>query len=274
MKRTTLLLFVIAMFLPACLITACSPRATGISGQEPIPPVPSKDTVEFVLYFGDDQAMEVWPERRVVEIASDPSQREPLEKLVVTELTKGPKDDLLNKTIPPEAEVLSVHVTDGLALVNFSKELQSKHWGGSAGEIMTIKSLVYSLTELPNITQVQILVQGKTIDTLAGHYEASKPFARNVELGRVFCSKQRIEAIQARIDKGEEQWRLDPLEVARREAPARGLLSNLNYTLASQDDSGAEVESEMMGETYVIKLLQPGIKGSKGVWVISHIGTG
>lgn len=271
MKRDVVILVALTVALTACLTPACSPKATGITGQEPIPPVPSKDQIELVLYFGDDQAMEVWPERRVVEIASDPSQRIPVEQLVVGELIKGPTDDLLSKTIPHETEVLSLQVTDGLALVNFSKELQTKHWGGSAGEIMTIKSLVYSLTELPNITQVQILVQGKTVDTLAGHYEIIEPLSRRVEPGNVFTGEQRASAIQSRVENGEELWRLDPLEVAKREAPGRGLLSNLKYVLVSQENSEAVVEVEMMGETYVLSLFQPQAKGSLGVWVILNV---
>ena len=134
-----------------------------------------------MLYFGDDQAMEVLPERRRVEVPGDPAQRESTAALVVKELLKRPQDPLLRKTLPPEAKLLSLEVANGTAYVNFSKEVQTKHWGGSAGESMSLLSLVTSLTQLDPLTsssaiiKVQILVEGKSVETLAGHFDITKP---------------------------------------------------------------------------------------------------
>ena len=206
---------------------AFSLYAKGIRGnpEDPVSPVPSQDTVTVDLFFADDQAMEVLPERREVEVPADPSQRPPIEELVVTELLKGPTDPLLKRTLPSEAKLISIQVTDGLALVNFSKEFVTKHPGGSTGEIMTILSLVSSLTCLPNIDRVQILVEGQRIDTIAGHAIVSGELAREIRLGDFFVSEERAQALQERVNAGEGTWRKDPLEVARREAPARGALA-------------------------------------------------
>ena len=66
-----------------------------------------------------------------------------------------------------------------MATVDFSKELKTKHWGGSTGESMTIMSIVNSLTELPGIEKVQILIEGQKEDTLAGHWDLSSPISRD-----------------------------------------------------------------------------------------------
>ncbi len=155
---------------------------------------------------------------------------------------------LLKRTLPSEAKLISIQVTDGLALVNFSKEFVTKHPGGSTGEIMTILSLVSSLTCLPNIDRVQILVEGQRIDTIAGHAIVSGELAREIRLGDFFVSEERAQALQERVNAGEGTWRKDPLEVG--------------YQI---------VEVEYEDNVYVISLCQPQIKGEEGIWVIDSI---
>ncbi|MGI6163422.1 MAG: GerMN domain-containing protein [Bacillota bacterium] len=154
-----------------------SKQGTPSTGAPDPNPNPSKRTVEVTLYFSDDQAMEVLPEKRTVELTEDEAQM-PVEKIAVLELLKGPKDANLRKTMPPEAELLSIEVKDGVAILDFSQEFQTKHWGGSAGETMTIDSLVYTLTEIEGIDKVQVLIEGKAIESLAGHYDWSEPFSK------------------------------------------------------------------------------------------------
>ncbi len=121
-------------------LAACTPRASGQPGRSGIARPVKRYGYSGSSFSVDDQAMEVLPERREVEVC-DPSQRPPMEELVVTELPKGPKDPLLRRTFPTDTSLISVQVTDGLALANFSKELVTKHGGGSTGEMMTILSL-------------------------------------------------------------------------------------------------------------------------------------
>ncbi len=253
------------------LLSGCSFTVSSAPG-EIIDPVPQTGYTELVLYFSDDQAMEVWPEFRKVEVPSDPAQRLPEAELVVLELLKGPQDDLLRKTLPPEAKLLSLTITDGVAFVNFSKELQSKHWGGSAGEGMTLASLVTSLTNLPEIDSVQILVEGKTVETLAGHYDLSQPSESFgfVRAGEVFCSEERTTGLQKRVGVGEELWRKDPLEVSKREAGVRRLLSDFTFELVSIEENVAKVNANGQ-EDYQIVLIQPEVKGENGIWIISEV---
>jgi hypothetical protein len=260
------------------LAAGCAPKASGSEAPTPVDPVPSASYVDLVLFFGDDQAMEVLPELRKIEVPSDPSQRKSIPALVVEELLKGPTDPLLRKTLPPEAKLLSVEVANGVAYVNFSKELQTKHWGGSAGEIMTVWSLAMSLTqaEPPDsaspISKVQILVEGKTVETLAGHLDLSRPLTRDVRTDTpFFTSEERAKELQKRVDAGADEWRKDPLQVAKIEGPARGLYPHLEYVLKSETAGKAEVEVVQGGKTYRITLIQPVTQGEGGVWVISEI---
>ncbi|MGB9818877.1 MAG: GerMN domain-containing protein [Thermovenabulum sp.] len=127
----------------------------------------------ITLYFSDDGANYLVPEYR--EVVKD----KPLEQIIVEELIKGPQQPGHYKTIPPETKLLSIKVENGTAVVNFSKELKTKHWGGSTGEAFTIFSIVNSLTELPEIKKVEFLIEGKKEETLAGHMIFNEPFTRN-----------------------------------------------------------------------------------------------
>ena len=69
----------------------------------------------------------------------------------------------------------------GEAFVDFSGELVSRHSGGSTDEILTVYTIVDALTaNLPAVTSVQVLVDGKQIETLAGHVDLSRPLAKNL----------------------------------------------------------------------------------------------
>ena len=70
----------------------------------------------------------------------------------------------------------------GEAYVDLSAELSKNHLGGSLDEILTVYTLVSALTEnLPSITRVQILIDGREVDTLAGHVDLRRPLARASE---------------------------------------------------------------------------------------------
>jgi len=90
----------------------------------------------------------------------------------------------LVSAIPPGTKLRAVYVTDkGEAYVDLSKEASSAHTGGSQDELLTIYALVNALTSnLPAVTSVQLLVDGKEVNTLAGHIDLRKPLGKNLEL--------------------------------------------------------------------------------------------
>ncbi len=86
-------------------------------------------------------------------------------------------------TVPDGVEVLEVFVSGrGVAVLDFSGELLSRHPGGLAAEELTVYSLSHSLVEgFPAIAEVRILVDGKQEDTLAGHLDLRSGFGRAPE---------------------------------------------------------------------------------------------
>lgn len=94
-------------------------------------------------------------------------------------LLAGPQTEGLVSTIPAGTSVRQLHVVDGIARVDFSRELQEGHPGGSAGELLTVYAIVATLTEFPHIDRVAITVEGETMESLAGHMALDEPLSRN-----------------------------------------------------------------------------------------------
>lgn len=171
------LCFLSGLILALLLTSACSPS------QQPAPevkndPKPEITTSEVVLYFADEQAEYLEPELRKVTMQKD----ETLAEAIVKGLIAGPQNLKFGVTIPASTKLLSVKIKDNIAYCDFSEEIKTEHWGGSTGETMTIFSVVNSLTELPEIKQVQILIAGEKQDSLAGHLDISQPIARDEAL--------------------------------------------------------------------------------------------
>ena len=137
----------------------------------------ANDKVVLTLYFSDDNAMYLVPEARQVSL----KEGEKMSTLVVQELLNGPVNSTLLPTLAPEIKVLSTETKDGVCFVNFSSEFVSKAAGGSAGETMAIYSIVNSLCELSEVNKVQILSEGKKIESF-GHMDLSEPLEKNESL--------------------------------------------------------------------------------------------
>lgn len=85
--------------------------------------------------------------------------------------------------IPPGTTLRALFVTDtGTAFVDLSRDVASAHPGGTTSELLTVYTVVQALTtNLPAITSVQLLVDGKEVDTLAGHVDIKRPLPRGDE---------------------------------------------------------------------------------------------
>ncbi len=99
-------------------------------------------------------------------------------KQTVAELIKGPRNGLA-PTLPSGVELRQLYIDGrGVAYVDFTRDIQVKHPGGSSGELLTIYSIVNTLAaNFDQIQRVKILVEGGEILTLAGHIDTRHPFA-------------------------------------------------------------------------------------------------
>lgn len=93
---------------------------------------------------------------------------------VMTELLKGPETDDLSRVIPEGTVLRGVTLEYGVAYVDFSEEILQAEVGGEA-EAVLVDSIVKTLIQLEEVDSVQILVEGKIVETIAGHISIDEP---------------------------------------------------------------------------------------------------
>jgi spore germination protein GerM len=103
-------------------------------------------------------------------------------QILVSQLEAPPQPYI--SAIPKGTTLRSFFVTArGDAFVDLSREVTTAHPGGSMTELLTVHAIVNAVTaNLPAIQRVQIMVDGKEVDTLAGHVDVRRPMSRDTSL--------------------------------------------------------------------------------------------
>ena len=125
---------------------------------------------EVLLYFKNSDKEGLGAEIRSVEVTDGVS----IEKTVVEALLKGPKSNKLKQCV--FGELISAETKDGVCFVNFNFSFVEKNFGDGAE--YAIQSVVNSLTELSEVNEVQILIDGKKIDKI-GDVDVATPLKSN-----------------------------------------------------------------------------------------------
>ncbi len=135
------------------------------------------------LYFANEEGTKLKLEVRYIPTSELKKPANEIASLIVKELINGPsKGSGLKSTIPAEAKLRTIMINDDVATVDFSKEFKEKHPGGKAAEQMTIYSVVNSLTELKEISEVKFKIEGKTSKEFKGAYKFDNPFPRSTSI--------------------------------------------------------------------------------------------
>ena len=151
--------------------------AAGAAAPQPAAGSPVRKITATLFYVSDD-GMNLIPMQREVPFAAAVADQ--ARTIVEAQLAAAPP---LVSAIPSDTKLRDVFITErGDAFVDLSGELSGKHSGGSLDEIFTVYTIVDALTvNLPAIRRVQILVDGKEVDTLAGHVDLRHPLAKSLE---------------------------------------------------------------------------------------------
>ena len=159
-------------------------RSTGVAPLAPaILPSPTprvERQIQVQLFFEHPELEGLVAEDRSITLTPDLDGQV---KRVVQELVRGSEADLVSP-LPEGTRVLDVLVTDrGVAIVDLSREASEGHPGGSCAELLSVYAVVNSITtNFPAIRRVQLLIDDRTVDTLAGHVDLSRPLAPDMTL--------------------------------------------------------------------------------------------
>jgi len=131
--------------------------------------------VKATLYFVSEDGTTLVAEPSDVPFGASPSEQ--ARHVLEAQLAPASRGQL--SAMPAGVKVHAIYFTSkGDAYVDLSREIISGHPGGSLNEALTVYSIVFALTtNVREITAVQILVDGKQIDTLAGHIDLRQPLA-------------------------------------------------------------------------------------------------
>ena len=126
------------------------------------------------LYFATPDFNHLAVEQREVVTTQNPVT---LGKEILRELFYGPMSKL-SPTFPKDTVLNDFYIkSGGIGVVDINSSIL-KHPLGSGGEQIRVMSLVNTLTDLPDINAVRILIDGKPVDTLYGSVDTSNPIPR------------------------------------------------------------------------------------------------
>jgi hypothetical protein len=148
----------------------------------PAPSVTATAHITATLFYGSLDGEALIPLRREVALGDGIVAQGA--QILRAQLADAPAP--LTSVIPKGTSLRAFYVTDrGDAFVDLSREVSTAHPGGSLMELMTVHALVNAVTaNLPKVQRVQILVDGKAVDTIAGHVDVRRPLVRDFSLVR------------------------------------------------------------------------------------------
>jgi spore germination protein GerM len=155
--------------------TAARPAAA--TTPSPVPAVPGRKIKARLFYVSQDGVGLTSVERDVAygEGADDQAR-----EIIAAQI--APPVEPLVSAVPPGTTLRAVFITkSGDAYVDLSREARSAHPGGTLNELLTVYTIVNALTaNLPAVTAVQLLIDGKEVDTLSGHVDLRRPLVKNL----------------------------------------------------------------------------------------------
>ena len=171
----TVVVFLAKRGLPASAGSTTATAAT--TAPPPVPAAPGRKIKARLFYVADDGTRLTSVER---DVAYGDGVDAQAREIIAAQIAQAA--DPLVSAIPRGTTLRAVFITkSGDAYVDLSREARTAHPGGTVNELLTVYTIVNALTaNLPAVTGVQLLVDGKVVDTLSGHVDLRRPLAKNL----------------------------------------------------------------------------------------------
>ena len=130
----------------------------------------------LTLYFSDAEGSSLMAESRKLYYSSNV----PIERVVVEQIVKGPREEGHMATVASDTKVLGVTVVEDICYVNLSREF-SEHTMNVQQEI-PVYSIVNSLTANCDVKKVQISVEGESNYVFRENMDLNRYYERNRDL--------------------------------------------------------------------------------------------
>ena len=138
------------------------------------------EKVKLTLYFADEAGSSLRPVYRTVVYNSNIL----MERLVVEQLIAGPKTaaggPVINPVINPATGIVNISVRDGICYVNLDATFLTQPYQVTPD--VAVYSIVNSLAELPEVSRVQILVNGDPSADYMDSMPLGTIYSRNLDI--------------------------------------------------------------------------------------------
>jgi hypothetical protein len=164
------------------LLTTPAPStdAPAAAAAPPASAVPEKAVprIKATLFFASEDGLRLVPSERDVALAEGVVAQ--ARSIVEAQLAAEAPPPLAS-TIPKGSTLRGIFISDrNEAFVDLDPTIRTAHPGGTLQELMTVYTIVNALmTNLPNLREVQLLIGGQEVDTLAGHVDLRRPLRKN-----------------------------------------------------------------------------------------------
>jgi spore germination protein GerM len=157
-----------------------TPTAAVLPAAAPEAPVSQGRKIKAQLFYVSDDGLRLVGVERDVPYAEQAVDQ--AKEILNAQIAPVPAP--LVSAVPAGTVLRALFLTEnGQAYVDLSRDVATAHPGGSLNEMLTIYTIVHALTfNLPAVTAVQLLVDGKEVDTLAGHVDLRRPLSKNLQL--------------------------------------------------------------------------------------------
>ena len=128
----------------------------------------------LLLYFADEKGKNLVETEQTVLYDNTMA----MEKLIMKLLIEGPSDTHSRAVIPEAVSVLDISTKAGTCFVNFDKSFLTNTM--DLPPELILFSIVNSLSELTEVSQVQIMVEGSSVVKFMDKISLKKPFAKDL----------------------------------------------------------------------------------------------
>jgi len=175
------LVIVVGVAITMSIERLVQPRRAEVRPPSPLPPAATAH-ITATLFYGSLDGQALVPLRREVPLAEGVLAQGA--QILRAQLAAAPPP--LVSVIPKGSSLRAFYVTSrGEAVVDLSREVSVNHPGGSLMESLTVYAIVNAVTaNLPGVQRVQLLVDGREVETIAGHIDVRRPLERDVSLVR------------------------------------------------------------------------------------------
>jgi spore germination protein GerM len=131
----------------------------------------SKETNTLTFYYVDGQLMEVLQEERDIHFSSEEEKWQEIWSAL-----QLPQDDNM-LSLWHNVDLIEAELLDSQLVLNLSLPDQMEL--GSSGEGFAIQTLINTFGQVKDVNTIQLLIDGESIETLAGHVLIKDPFSKD-----------------------------------------------------------------------------------------------